>query len=436
MSVGHSPRTAKSSQRVGLDRIDPRTWSLWTASRPFLCYALVVDALAVAVIVATVPVVPVGIHDLVVLAGLALASVVHLELMRGIERLRELHSVGHVYTDLKSIWTFAGLLLLPPPLLAALIVLTFVHSWFRLGRRPVVHRWVFSCCNVVLASAAGASILMAAEPDTYPSLPTGWLALGVIVAVALARWLVNRTLTSVALVLMRGGRMSVRMAYGPASDNLIESGALGLGVLAAVLVVHVPALVPILVVPVVVVHRGLLLTQFEHAAHRDAVTGLHNAGFWSELASKILERAQARQTNVALLLVHLDDLEAIERRHGRDVADAVLRQVADLMRGRARGDDLLGRLPGHDFAVLLPEITGSEVTQLVDHLRASVRTVRSAGSDAGELTLSVGVATYPDNASTLDELMRAADLALIAAQTYSRDQARYSQITPLPSTTT
>jgi len=70
-----------------------------------LVYVLVVDALAVAVVAATVTLVPVERQDVVVFGMLTAASVLHLELMRSIERLRELHATGTVYTDLKSIWT-------------------------------------------------------------------------------------------------------------------------------------------------------------------------------------------------------------------------------------------------------------------------------------------------------------------------------------------
>src|SRR5215204_1905070 len=255
MSVGHRPRGANGTLRSFAGRIDPRVWTLWSVSRPFLVYVLVVDVLAVAVVAATVTLVPVERQDVVVFGMLAAASVLHLELMRGIERLRELHATGTVYTDLKSIWTFAGLLLLPPPLLAGLIAIGFVHSWLRLRRRPVVHRWTFSASNVILASAAGGAILALAYPKDYPGLVPGAFAVVVIVAAAVARWVVNRSLASVALMLMQPGRLRLRVAYGPAGDNLIESGALGLGVLAAVVIVHAPALMLILAVPVVV-HRG------------------------------------------------------------------------------------------------------------------------------------------------------------------------------------
>lgn len=408
-------------------RIDPRSWLLWSVSRPFLVYVLVIDALAVAVVAGTATLVPVERRDVAVFAMLTAASVVHLEVMRSIERLRDVHTGGAAYTDLKSIWTFAGLLLLPPPLLVGLIAVGFVHSWWRLRPRPVVYRWVFSASNVVLASAAGCVVLAFAYPGGYPGLPSGGFAVAVIVMAAVVRWGVNRSLASVALMLMQPGRVRWWAAYGPAGDNLIESGALGLGVLAALVIVHAPALMLVLVVPVVVVHRGLLLTQFEHAAHRDPVTGVHNAAFWHELAGRALERARVLRSSVALLLIHLDGRELLDQR-GQRVREAALRQVAERIAGSVRGDDLLGRLPGPDLALLLAQVSSADLAELVERLRSAVRGIEVAG--VGALTVSIGAAVYPENADTLEGLMEAADLALIAAQTHLRDQARYSKITP------
>ena len=81
---------------------------------------------------------------------------------------------------------------------------------------------------------------------------------------------------------------------------------------------------------------------------------------------------------------------------------------------------------------MLTETPATRMPELVEVLRADVRQleVNGSGADAA-LTVSMGCASYPDNAGTLDDLLGAADLALIAAQTFVRDQARFSQIRPI-----
>ena len=428
MSVGYGLRASTDRRFTAFRLIGPRTWSLWTVSRPFLIYVLVIDIAAVAVFALTATKVAVGSRDLAWFAGLAGASIVHLELMRSTERLRELHAEGNIYTNLKSVWTFAGLLVLPPPLVAALIVVTYTHMWFRVGKKITLHRWVFSACNVALASAAGAVILAAAYPLTYPELPRGLSGFGVVAAAAVARWLVNSALSGAALMLMSPGEMSPRRAFGPGQDDLIEFGSLGLGVLAAALLVYDPAFLLALAIPVVVVHRGLLLHQFEHAAHRDCTTGLHNAGFWHELAGKALERASRLQTTAGLLLIHLDGFKAT---NDRVAGDLVLRRVADTLRAEVRRDDLVGRLTEDEFVILAPEIAAADLASLVERIRRAVRglDIDVNGPDGTTTirgrTVSIGGALYPDNAGTLPELMLVADNAMFAAKTYGHDQARF-----------
>jgi diguanylate cyclase (GGDEF)-like protein len=431
MTGDRSPRVARGGRRRTLGLVGPWAWSLWTIPRPFLIYILLIDAAAIAVIALTADMVPVSSRHVGWFSALAVASILHLEFMRGIERLRELHSHGRVFTNLKSVWTFAGLLVLPPSLVAALIVITYTHMWFRVSQQIMLHRWVFSTCNVVLASAAGGAILALAYPSAYPSLPHGLLGFGVVMAAAVARWLVNSTLTAIALLFMHPGSMTPRTAFGPAADNVIEFGSLGLGVLAAVLIVFDPAFLLALAIPVAVVHRGLLLHQFEHAAHRDRTTGLHNSGFWHELACQALERAHQQHTTVGLLLIHLDGYNVINDRHGADACNRVLRHVAEVLRAEVRRDDLVGRLTDEEFVILLPATAEADLTNLVDRLRRTIRelTVEVDGPDGPitirGLTLSIGGAVYPHNAVTLPELMLVADNAIFAAKTYVRDQARF-----------
>lgn len=396
-----------------------------------MIYVLFADLAALAVVALTATMVPVGGRDLVLFAALAGASILHLEVMRGIERLRELHTHGRVFTNLKSVWTFAGLLVLPPPLVAALIAITYLHMWFRINRRMILHRWVFAACNVMLASAAAGAVLAIAFPATYPELPHGLLGFAAVAGAGVMRWIVNSTLTGFALMLMNPGTMSARSAFGPAEDNLIEFGSLGLGVLAAVIIVFDPAFLLALAIPVAVVHRGLLLHQFEHAAHRDRATGMHNAGFWHELAFQALERAGQLKSSAGLLLIHLDNFNALNDFHGTVIGERVLRRVSDSLKAELRGEDLVGRLTQEEFVILIPGATDVELEAVADRIRHGIRALEvevdgpKAAFTIRGLTVSIGGALYPHNAVTLPDLMLVADNAMFAAKTYVRDQARF-----------
>lgn len=430
MAQNRSPRVPGDARTRTFHLVWPWQWSLWDAYRPFMIYVLICDAAALAVVALTMRLVPIGGQDLVWFGALAGASILHLEVMRGIERLRELHTHGRVFTNLKSVWTFAGLLVLPPPLVAALIAITYIHMWFRINRRMILHRWAFAACNVILASTAAGAVLFVTHPLTYPGLPHGLLGFAAVAGAGVVRWLVNTTLTGVALMLMKPGTMSLRDAFGPPEDNLIEFGSLGLGVLAAIIIVFDPAFLLALAVPVAVVHRGLLLHQFESAAHRDRTTGMHNAGFWHELAFQALERASQLKSSVGMLLIHLDNFNSLNDFYGIEAGDRVLRRVSDAIKAQLRGDDLVGRLTQEEFAILLPATTDVEVEALAERIRLSIREliVEADGPDGPltiSVTVSIGGAMYPQNAATLPDLMLVADNAMFAAKTYVRDQARF-----------
>lgn len=426
MRVGQ--RGPMSKGRPGqAPRLNPRAWSLWAAPRPFLAYVLIVDAAAVAVIALTATLIPPTTRHLAWLGTLAIASILHLELTLGIERLRELHTNGRAYTSLKSIWIFAALLVLPLPLVAAMVALTYTHIWFRVNRRIAPHRWLFSACNMVLASTAVAAVLQAFYPATYPSLPSGWVGFGVIVIAAIAGWGVNRVFSSIGFLLAHPGGITLRAIVGPATDNIINFCALALGVLVAT-VLDDPAFLLALAIPIAVIHRSLMLPQFGQSAHLDRITGLHMPGLWYEMATKALERSARDRTKASLLMIHADDYHAINDRHGLEAGNRVLRKIADILKTELGHDDVAGRLADEDFVLLLSTPEPSQAATVAERIRLATRQLEIELDQAtgpitiNNLTVSIGGAIFPDNATTLDALMLTADNAEIAAENRLGDQ--------------
>lgn len=426
MSVRHAERSAQGHDRFGLTFARPRDWAVWSSPRSVLRYVLAVNAAAVAVIAATATLFPVEQRHLVWFAVLLAGSLVHFEVGKHIERLRELAAEAVPYVHMQSIWTLAGLFLLPPPLIAALIVISYLHLWFRVTQRIPVYRCVFNASTAVLATAAGAAVLAVAVPDSYPGLPGGWTGFAVVVAVVPVRWLVNYALVLGVMLLSAPGT-PVRKLVGTWSDHQVEATSLSLGAVAAVLLAHDLPYLLLIAVPVVVVHRSLLVSQSQLATRTDRKTGLLNALFWHELAGKELERAQRTESTAGLVIVDLDRFRAVNERYGPQFGDRVLAAMAGVLRAETRPYDLLGRFGGEEFVLLLPEITGPELGELAERIRLRVHGLTVAGEDgqplvAPGITVSVGAALYPDSAADLSQLLMAADNALFAAKDAGRDQ--------------
>jgi len=147
-------------------------------------------------------------------------------------------------------------------------------------------------------------------------------------------------------------------------------------------------------------------------AKTDALTELHNRGAFEDLIAALLEDPGA--PSLTLLMLDLDGLKALNDRHGHPAGDAVLREVAGSIRAAVRARDRACRYGGDEFAILLPDTARAVGVQVAERIRAGI-----AGLDAAAghgVTVSVGVACAPDDATTRDGLVAAADVALYRAK--------------------
>lgn len=426
MSVEQTRRGTQAEGRSSPRWVNPTRWSLWALQRPIRRYVLAVDLAAILLIAATVTLFPITRQHWLWLGALALGSVIHHEAARHIERIRELAAEGAPYVSPKSVWIFAGLLLLPPPLVAALIAFSFCYAWLRV-RRVVVHRTVFSAATVVLASAAAAAVLVAMDPAGYPGLPLGPIGLIAIAAAAAVQWLVNYALV-VAAVMLSAPTMPARKAAGDLSEQLVEAAALALGAGIAGLMVFQPTLVIALMVPVLAVHRSLLMSQFERAARTDGKTGLFTATFWRQLAERECTRARRLGHSLGILIIDLDRFKSINDTHGHLAGDAVLCEFAAALKSEVRRYDQVGRFGGEEFVVLLPDVSPGELSLVAERIRLRVEHLAvDVDGDQGAATLhgisvSIGGALFPDAAGSLNDALLVADNALFACKNAGRNR--------------
>ena len=170
-------------------------------------------------------------------------------------------------------------------------------------------------------------------------------------------------------------------------------------------------------------HLKALEAQLRERATRDALTGLWNRGYFLQQAERQLRDARETRHGAALLMVDADHFKRVNDQHGHSAGDAVLVGLARRMEGSLRDTDLLGRLGGEEFAVVLPRVTLAMALQGAERLRQAVESSPFAVGDLSlPLTVSVGVALWPEDGSNLDALMEAADRALYAAKERGRNR--------------
>jgi diguanylate cyclase (GGDEF)-like protein len=411
--------------------MDPRRWTIWSLPRAVLGYVLTIDIAAVVIIVATANLTPITDQWGWFLL-LAMGSLIHLEVTRHIERLREIAAEGSPHVHLQSVWLFAGLLMLPPPMLAALIGISYSHAWFRVyRRRTFLYRKVFSASTVALGCTAAwaiLSVILGINQGGFVRELAGPQGLLAVAAAGLAYWLVNYTLVVVAIVATNPGRPR-RAALGHPTDQLIIGAAVGLGTAVAYVLSVQPWLMPVLMITLLALHLGLLLPQFRAASRIDSKTGLVDSTFWREMADKELARAQRLGGELGILLVDLDYFKNVNDRFGHLAGDQVLRSAATTVKGQVRSYDLVGRFGGEEFAILLPGAGLGELQQAAERIRLAIRQLvvytaptLSGHTAIGGLTASIGGAVFPASADELTHLLLTADAALYRAKESGRDR--------------
>jgi diguanylate cyclase (GGDEF)-like protein len=404
-----------------------RRWPLWAQPGHVVVVVLVVEGLALVLTGATATRVPIHRADWIVAAVLAAGSIVHLEAARGIDRVREAMRADAPFIDLKSVWTFAGVLLLPPPLAVGLVVLTHSHMRVRVVRTPIF-RWAYSASTVVLATQAASVVLQAGlPPGSYPHLPVGWQGLFVVVLAMLTRWFVNHGLI-VMIILVSSPQTPGRTALGSVGGYLTELAGVGFGGVTALVVTYDPWYLLLMMPPLLLLHRSLLLHHYELAARTDEKTRLANALHWSEMARREISRAARDDTSVGILMVDLDHFKRVNDTYGHLAGDDVLKAVADAIRRESRDYDVAGRFGGEEFVLLLPGISTQNLLTRAERLRDRIKDLKVHTTGNGgrveitNLSASIGAVTYPAGGDHLDTLLLAVDAALYEAKRTGRNR--------------
>ena len=148
----------------------------------------------------------------------------------------------------------------------------------------------------------------------------------------------------------------------------------------------------------------------------DPLTGLSNRR-GMELALSVW---QAAQTPVAVVAMDIDHFKRVNDGHGHSAGDQVLKRLAQLMRDNSRGGDVLCRVGGEEFLMLLPEARLEVAEQVAQRLRAQVQ--NTAMAPVGHITVSLGVAHWPQHGSDMATVLKAADAALYEAKHTGRNR--------------
>ncbi len=164
-------------------------------------------------------------------------------------------------------------------------------------------------------------------------------------------------------------------------------------------------------------------------ASTDPLTRLSNRRELRERLPREMIRAQHRSGKVAALMIDLDLFKNINDTYGHNAGDLVLREVGQLLRAGIRASDIACRYGGEEIVLILPDTALKVATERAESIRTSIKElpIVHEGRTIGPVTVSIGVAIYPDHAEDAESLLRVADDALYQAKHGGRDRIAIGQ---------
>lgn len=156
----------------------------------------------------------------------------------------------------------------------------------------------------------------------------------------------------------------------------------------------------------------------------DPLTGLYNRRYLAEIFKRKSSEAELTDNKLIAILIDIDYFKKFNDTYGHDAGDLVLTTLADLLKKHVKEQDIVFRLGGEEFLLLLENVSASAIKDYAEDVRRAVHDVKLSyhNQDLGPLTISLGVAVFPKHGKTLDALLIAADKALYYAKENGRDQ--------------
>lgn len=167
----------------------------------------------------------------------------------------------------------------------------------------------------------------------------------------------------------------------------------------------------------------LLKNRISEQAIRDPLTNLFNRRFLNEFMERELAQARRNQKPLAVVMLDLDHFKQLNDQYGHQTGDKVIEMVAKHLLRQSRRTDILFRFGGEEFLVILPNTTAAQAKHLAENWRVHVEQSQVfAKHQAVNITLSAGVACYPEHGTTAFNLIQTADEALYQAKAAGRNQ--------------
>jgi diguanylate cyclase (GGDEF)-like protein len=164
---------------------------------------------------------------------------------------------------------------------------------------------------------------------------------------------------------------------------------------------------------------------YKRLSRMDGLTGLYNHRFFQQMLESEIERARRLNHTLGLFIIDIDNFKNYNDSLGHPEGDRALKNLTGIFRSTCRKYDIIARYGGEEFSIISPETGREDAIRLGERIRKRVEEFEFYGEDCqpgGTLTISLGLACYPDDADTRVELIERADKALYKAKETGRNK--------------
>ncbi|MDQ3006786.1 MAG: diguanylate cyclase, partial [Chloroflexota bacterium] len=178
-----------------------------------------------------------------------------------------------------------------------------------------------------------------------------------------------------------------------------------------------------------VLNSAQLREALREQSIRDPLTGLYNRRYMEEALKQHLKRVTRQLHPLGVIMLDIDHFKNFNDTHGHAAGDALLRELGRFLQSHIRGEDVACRYGGEEFLLIMPDASLEAAYQRAEHLRVEAKGLRAQdnGQSLKGITLSLGVAVYPEHGRNIDSVLRAADAALYRAKQEGRDRVAVAE---------
>jgi len=171
-----------------------------------------------------------------------------------------------------------------------------------------------------------------------------------------------------------------------------------------------------------------LRSRLENQSIRDSLTGLFNRHFMEITLERELRRATRRESSLAVFMIDADHFKQFNDTFGHKAGDVVLRALAERFLASVRSEDVVCRYGGEEFVVILPDIDLERAADRARQVREAISALRVSEKEQtlGPITVSIGVAVFPQDGRTIDALLQGADRSLYHAKRNGRNRVAFA----------